>query len=190
MSSLEPDQCNTKESCIQKALNAYNSKQYSSIRKAAHAFAIPYSTMKNRVSGKVSQAKAQELVQNLSNAEEKTLVRWITRLTITGFLASPKLVLEMAEEICWECLFLVLQVLFGSLGLCLIGHNWFTQFKQCNSEISSIWIRQIASSRFKAITPEVIKPWFDVVAKICLEYCYLLEHCYNMNESRFVVGVS
>ena len=100
MSSLEPDQCNTKESCIQKALDAYNSKQYSSILKAARAFAIPYSTMKNRVSGKVSQAKAQELVQNLSNAEEKTLVRWITRLTITGFLASPKLVLEMAEEIC------------------------------------------------------------------------------------------
>ena len=67
--------------------------------KAACAFAIPYSTMKNCVSRKVSQAKAQKLVQNLSNTEEKTLVRWITRLTITGFFVSPKLMLEMAEEI-------------------------------------------------------------------------------------------
>ena len=63
MSSLEPDQCNTKESCIQKTLNAYNSKQYSNILKAAHAFAIPYSTMKNHISRKISQTKAQELVQ-------------------------------------------------------------------------------------------------------------------------------
>ena len=31
------------------------------------------------------------------------LVRWITRFMITGFFASPKLVLEMAEEICCEC---------------------------------------------------------------------------------------
>ena len=99
MSSLEPDQCNTKENCIQKALDAYNSKQYSSILKAARAFAIPYSTMKNCISGKISQAKAQELVQNLSNMEEKILVQWITRFTIIGFPVSPKLVLEMAEKI-------------------------------------------------------------------------------------------
>ena len=74
MSSLEPDQCNTKESYIQKALNAYNSKQYSNIWKAARAFAIPYLIMKNCISGKISQAKTQELVQNLSNMEEKILI--------------------------------------------------------------------------------------------------------------------
>ena len=39
--------------------------------KAAHAFAIPYSIMKNRVAEKFLQIKAQELVQNLSNAEKK-----------------------------------------------------------------------------------------------------------------------
>ena len=102
MSSLEPDQCNTKGTCIQKTLNAYNSKQYSSILKVICAFVIPYSIMKNRVSGKVSQVKAQELVQNLSNVEEKTLIQWITRFTIIGFFISPKLVLEMVEEICWK----------------------------------------------------------------------------------------
>ena len=73
MSSLEPDQCNTKEFCIQKALNAYNSKQYSNILKATHTFAIPYSTMKNHVSGKISQTKTQKLVQNLSNTKKKNI---------------------------------------------------------------------------------------------------------------------
>ena len=106
MNFQEPDQSSTKESRIQKAINAYNSKQYSSILKAARAFAIPYLTMKNRLSGRVSQAQAQESVQNLSNAKKKILVRWITRFTITGFPASPKLVLEMAEEIRQEHIFL------------------------------------------------------------------------------------
>ena len=71
MSSLEPDQCNTKESCIQKALNAYNSKQCFDILKVTHTFMIPYSIMKNHVSKKISQIKVQELVQNLLNAQKK-----------------------------------------------------------------------------------------------------------------------
>ena len=75
MSFLEPDQCNIKDFCIQKAFDAYNLKQYSSILKATHAFVIPYSIMKNCVSGKVLQVIAQELVQNLSNVEEKTLIQ-------------------------------------------------------------------------------------------------------------------
>ena len=82
--------------------------------------------MKNYVSEKVSQVKVQELVQNLSNVEEKTLVQWITCFTITGFFAFPKLMLEMAEEICWKHLFFVLQILFKFVGLRPIGHNWFT----------------------------------------------------------------
>ena len=57
MSSLEPDQCNTKEFCIQKALDAYNSKQYSSILEVAHTFVIPYLTIKNCVSGKIHKLK-------------------------------------------------------------------------------------------------------------------------------------
>ena len=99
MSSLEPDQCNTKESCIQKAFDAYNSKQYSNVLKAPCAFAIPYSIMKNCVSGKVSQIKIQKLVQNLSNAKKKILIQWITHFMIIGFFASPKLVLKITEEI-------------------------------------------------------------------------------------------
>ena len=70
MNSLEPDQCNTKKFCIQKALNAYNLKQYSNILKVAHTFAIPYSIMKNHIFRKISQVKAQKLIQNLSNTKK------------------------------------------------------------------------------------------------------------------------
>ena len=82
------------------------------------------------------------------------------------------------------------QVSSRSLGLYLIGYNWFTCFKQCHPEISGIWTRQIATFWFKAATQEVIKPWFDAVAEICSEYCYPPEHRYNMDESGYAVGAS
>ena len=74
MSSLVPDQCNTKEFCIQKVFNAYNLKQYSNILKITCAFMIPYLIMKNCVAGKISQIKVQELIQNISNVKKKTLI--------------------------------------------------------------------------------------------------------------------
>ena len=57
MNSLEPDQCNTKKFYIQKTFNAYNLKQYSNILKITHAFVIPYSIMKNHISGKSHKLK-------------------------------------------------------------------------------------------------------------------------------------
>ena len=190
MNAQEHNQSNSKESRIQNALNAYNSKQYSSISKAARAFAVPTSTMQDRVRGGISQARAQESTQILSNAEENTLARWITRLTITGFPASPKLVLEMAEEIRRERVFLAPQASPGLLRLRPIGHNWLTRFKLRNPNISGIWTRQIANSRFKAATYEIIKPWFDAVAEISLEHHYPPECRYNMDESGFAIGAS
>ena len=45
------------------------------------------------------RAIAHEIEQALSNAEENTLARWITRLTTTGFPAIPMLIKEMAKEV-------------------------------------------------------------------------------------------
>lgn len=96
----------------------------------------------------------------------------------------------MAEETHRECMFIVPQSTPGSLGLRPIGHNWLTCFKKRNPHISGIWTKQIASSRFKATTPDIIKPWFDAVSAICAEHRYSPQHCYNMDESGFTIGES
>ena len=96
----------------------------------------------------------------------------------------------MAEEIRRERVFLAPQASPGPLGLRPVGHNWLTRFKQRNPEVACIWIKQIASSRFKAATQEIIKPWFNAVAEICSEHRYSPEHRYNMDESGFAVGAS
>jgi hypothetical protein len=87
------------ESRIQDAVAAYKSGTYRSIRAAVNAFSIPPSTLSHRLAGRTSRSQAHDSEQNLSHAEEKTLVRWLRRLTNTGFSTSPALAIEMAEEI-------------------------------------------------------------------------------------------
>ena len=136
---------------------------------------------------KLKPAKPSRIYQM---QKKKILIWWITRLTATEFLVSPKLMLEMAKKIHWKCMFLVFQILLKSLKLHPIAHNWLTHFKQRNPEISGIRTKYITNFWFKAVTQEVIKPWFDAIAEICLQYCYTFKHCYNMDKSKYAIGIS
>ncbi|KFZ25265.1 hypothetical protein V502_00257 [Pseudogymnoascus sp. VKM F-4520 (FW-2644)] len=63
-----------------KAINACKDKQFPSLIAATAHFGVPYSTARDRIAGRKAKAQAHESAQLLSNAEEKTLVRWISRL--------------------------------------------------------------------------------------------------------------
>ncbi|EDN96249.1 hypothetical protein SS1G_01174 [Sclerotinia sclerotiorum 1980 UF-70] len=87
------------EDNIQKAIESLKDKQFTSIRSAAIHFKIPKSTLINRITGRQSRSQSHKSFQKLSNAKEKTLVRWISQLTTTGYPATPGLLKEMAQEI-------------------------------------------------------------------------------------------
>jgi len=70
---------------MQKAISAVRKNEYPSIQKNAIAFGVPYPTLEARMSGQTTRANAHKLHQILSNAEERTPVQWITRLTHTGY---------------------------------------------------------------------------------------------------------
>ena len=135
------------ENKIQQAINGYRSKNFASLRKAADAFEVPYSTMRARINGRTSRSDARESQQNLSNAEEHTLVRWITHLTRTGYPASPKLVIQMAEEVRRGRVHLSRTI---TLTFRPIGYSWLERFKGRHSELGGIWTRQIEGARFYA----------------------------------------
>jgi hypothetical protein len=137
MSELQPQQHAYSEADIQAAILAYNTGEHSSIRAAARAFSVPYPTLRNRLSGRTSRLHAHETSQILSNAEEGTLVRWITCLTRTGFPASPALVVEMAEEI-RNGRFQLSQTPSPQRS---IGKPWVDRFRTRHSEIQSTWTR-------------------------------------------------
>jgi Tc5 transposase DNA-binding domain/helix-turn-helix, Psq domain len=143
------------EDQIQRAILAYTSKQYTSIRQAAIAFNVSYNAMQRRIKGRNSRVIAHESQQTLSNAEETILIRWITRLTRTGFPASPKLVMEMAEEVRAERVQLTRT---RSSITRPIGYSWLQRFQNRHIELEGIWTRQIEGVRFHAVNYDVAKP--------------------------------
>ena len=84
---------------VQEALLAYKSDPSIPIRAIARSFGTAESTLRHRIKGRASRSCAHEYRQILSEREEKTLARWITHLTATGYPASIALVVDMAKEI-------------------------------------------------------------------------------------------
>jgi hypothetical protein len=81
------------------ALAAYRNSEYTSIRKCAYAFNIPYSTLALRLTTRTSRSKSHESQQILSTAEEETLLKAITRLSKSGYPITLLLTRDLAEEI-------------------------------------------------------------------------------------------
>jgi len=175
------------ESDLQTAILAYKVGEYTSIRACASAFSLPRRTLQHRISGRNSRSHAHEPMQILSPAEEKTLVRWITHLTSTGFPASPALAIEMAEEI-----------RRGRYQLSRtppsylrpIGKSWLHRFRTRHPEIQGVWARNIERARHQAMSVEAVKTWFEAVTELCLQHQYPPQRIYNMDESGFAVGDS
>ena len=91
-----------KEARLQEAMASVWAKKHTA-SSAARAFNVPRQTLYDRLDGKLPRNKAHETEQLLSHAEEKELVRWITRLTITGYPPRYDTLREMAEEIRKRC---------------------------------------------------------------------------------------
>jgi len=175
------------EADIQKAISALKNNEYRSIWKAAVAFNVPNTTLQGRMSGRTSRSTAHESEQVLSPAKEKTLARWIMRLTRTGFPASPALALEMALEIRRGRV----QVSKAATATPRpIGENWLSRFKTRMPGIAGIWTRQIDAARLRSASHEGVKRWFDAVTELWVEHQYTPGHVYNMDESGFAVGAS
>jgi hypothetical protein len=175
------------EADINAAIQAYHNKEYPSMRAAARAFNVSLTTLHARLAGRTSRSRAHETAQILSNAEEQTLVRWISRLCRTGFPASPALVVQMAEEI-RRSRFQLSQSPPSTLRP--IGEHWVKRFCARHPEICGIWTRQIESARHTAVNEAVVKTWFDAVTELQIQHHYSPNCIYNMDESGFAVGTS
>ena len=87
------------EDRIQAAISAFKNQEVNSIRGAANKFNVSHVTVTRRIAGGLSRAQATEITQILLNAEEKTLIRWITRYTCAGSLITPILLIKLAKLI-------------------------------------------------------------------------------------------
>jgi hypothetical protein len=85
------------------ALAAYQNGEYTLIRKCAYVFNILVTILSKRLSTQTSYLQSHELQKILSTAEEKTLLKTITRLSKSGCPITLLLTRDLAEEIRLSC---------------------------------------------------------------------------------------
>lgn len=178
------------EEDIEKAIISLANHEFRSAQAAAAHFQIPCSTLKARMAGRKSRAQANEVAQLLSNAEEKTLARWITRLTSTGFPATPALVVEMAEQIRVGRVKLASPQNIEPTILPPIGHEWLYRFLNRYPTLKGTYSQQLETLRHQEATFEKISRWFNVFRSRFNEQSYELQNVYNMDETGFAVGTT
>jgi hypothetical protein len=84
---------------MQKAVLAVKSNQYKSVYAAAKDLGIPEQTLRRRVNGKHTRIEARQQQQLLSKNQEKTLLKWIKELTVSGYAPSHRILREVADEV-------------------------------------------------------------------------------------------
>jgi hypothetical protein len=117
-----------REERLQNAISAYNNQKFDSIRATATAFNVSHVTMTRRLTGGLSRVQARESAQILSNAEEKTLVRWISRYTCAGSPITLALLLKLAELIRHKRVRHASQNSTSTKIIALISHEWLYRF--------------------------------------------------------------
>ena len=176
------------EAKLQLAIAAVSNQEHT-CHSAAIAFGVPRRTLYNRVNGNMKpRNQAYETNQNLTHVEEKELVRWITRLTITGYAPRYETLRQLAEIIRERR---VKQMDDGEVQVKVydkIGKDWVPRFIQRHPELASVRLRSIDSVRIKDTAPEWLQRWFDDLKKVLVEFDIKPENIYNMDESGFAIG--
>jgi hypothetical protein len=136
------------EEDLTNALAAYRNREFTSIRKCAYAFNIPYSTLAFRLSTRTSRSKSHESQQILSTAEEKTLLKAITRLSKSGCPITLPLTRDLAEEIRLSRF----RPNSTPTSYPPISKRWIDRFRKRYPELKTVYSRALDANRSKELT--------------------------------------
>ena len=79
------------------AIQAFEQGQFSNLKAVAVTYGASYSTVRDRVSGRVARSSSRPMNLKLSSIEESTLAQWILSMHERGLLPRPDTVRQMAD---------------------------------------------------------------------------------------------
>lgn len=136
---------------LEAALASLSLQEAPNIRATAREFGVIESTLRRRFRGQTVSARQArfETHNRLSKAQEKALINQINHLTDRGIPPTTKMVKIFAEEIIKDS----------------VGKNWVGAFvKRYQTELKSIYLRNMNSDRMKAKYASIFKHFYDLVS--------------------------
>jgi hypothetical protein len=173
------------EEDVTNALNALVNSEYKSIRKAAIAFQIPFTTLQNRQKKSKSRIESHVSQQLLTPIEEATLENWIYRAAKLGAPVALQLVKILASEI---------QSKQSSKNdkneLSPILDRWVDRFQTRHPRIKTCFSRTIDTAQSTALDFSTIKSYFNNLGELLHKHKYPPSTIYNVDETGFSIGLS
>jgi hypothetical protein len=171
------------EEDVTNALSTLVNGEYQSIRKAAIAFQIPFSTLQRRHSTAKSRSESHISQQLLTPIEETTLESWIYRAAKLGALITLQLVKILASEIQSEQ-----GSNYDENELSPISDRWVDRFRTRYPRTKTCFSRTIDTARSTALDFSTIKSYFDNLGELLHEHKYPPSAIYNVDETGFSIG--
>jgi hypothetical protein len=150
-----------------------------SIRRAAQANGVPFSTLHGRLRGALPSIEAQEDVMKLSLSVERRLADWIRIQAALGLPPSHATVREFALRI--------LQRGFDPNNPPTLGKRWVTHFLHRHPSIATKQGKIIDSVRVSGASEDRIALFFERL-RVPEVTCILGRNRYNMDETGLMEG--
>jgi hypothetical protein len=145
-----------------------------SISAAAKKYGVGRSALSRRFNLKAaSTAQYHASTRLLNNAQEKELLKYIRRLCERCLPPTPRIVANIAQEICGE----------------EPSKNWSTRFvARHKDQLDARYLNTLDLARHRADSKASYEHYFGVLSARIKKYDILPENMYNMDEKGFLIG--
>jgi hypothetical protein len=181
-----------RDRAVAQAVLDVQSGKYKSSYEAEKLLGLPKSSVTRRVKGGLTRSQARHSQQLLSPTQENELLRWIKRLTISGYAPSRLVLRQIVEEICPRLLRensdASLQASSSIPPPTQLGEQWVSRFLERHPHLKAVIGRRIDSVRMNGATKPVLEAWFEAYMKIIADLGILEQDTYNMDEHGNSIG--
>ena len=164
------------EGRIALAIQALHSNRFQSLRAAAKAYDVPYTSLNRRYSGIRSRRETRSAACKLTQNEEEVLLQRILDLDAQGFPPQLAIVRDIAN--------IILSSRSKQPPL-IVGKNWVTNFVKRQPSLQTKYNRKYDYQRAMCEDREQIEGWFRLVRNTIAKYGILQDDIYNFDETGF-----
>jgi hypothetical protein len=166
---------------LSEAVLGVRTKKFKSANAAAIALGLRPDSVRKRLCGRITCIEARQKQQLLSKNQEKTLLKWIKELTISGYAPSHRILREVADEVrSNKCRVFQPQQLQlqqqpqtqqqqPQIPNLPLGQEWVPRFIQRHPNLRVKLGRRVEAQRMNGVTKQVLKGWFDAYKSLITE---------------------